>query len=103
MIIRIFTAIVKKDLHQEFEAKFQKISVPLVKNYKGLISLEIAKPTRWNPDEFLMVSRWEEEKYLINFAGVSWNNAHIPKGMEKYIEKCSVSHYENIKLPKTLN
>lgn len=98
MIIRVFTAIVKNDLQQEFEAKFQEISVPLVKNYTGLISLEIAKPTIWNPDEFLMISRWEEEKHLIDFAGANWNKADIPKGMEKYIERCSVAHYENIDL-----
>ncbi len=96
MITRIFTAIVPSSLHGEFEEKFKAISVPLVKNYDGLISLEIARPTQWNPEEFLMISRWEEEKHLIAFAGKEWNTAHIPQGMEKYIRECSVAHYENI-------
>ena len=43
-----------------------------------------------------MISRWENEEDLIRFAGDSWNEAHIPKGMEKYIEHCSVNHYSNI-------
>lgn len=96
MIIRIFTARIHKELHNEFEIKFKEISVPVVKNYNGLISLDLGKPTKWNPNEFVMVSRWEKEEHLINFAGDKWNEAHIPQGMEKYIKQCSVSHYINI-------
>ncbi|PWL38006.1 hypothetical protein DKG77_06860 [Flagellimonas aquimarina] len=99
MIIRIFKANIPKNLHDEFEVKFKEISVPIVNNYEGFISLEIARPTKWNSNEFIMISRWEKEGDLINFAGDRWNEAHIPKGMEKYIEKCSVSHYENIAIP----
>ena len=98
MILRIFTAIIPKALHTEFEVKFKEISVPVVKNYKGLVSLEIAGPSKWNPEEFVMVSRWENENALIAFAGEQWNQAHIPQGMEKYITSCSVSHYLNIDL-----
>jgi len=99
MIIRIFKATIPTELHNEFEIKFKEISVPVVKNFEGLISLEIARPTKWNPNEFVMISRWKKEDDLINFAGDRWNEAHIPKGMEKYIEQCSVSHYKNIDMP----
>lgn len=99
MIIRIFIATIPKELHKEFETKFIDISVPLVKNHKGLLSLEIAKPTKWNPNEFVMISRWEKVTDLINFAGSNWNEAHIPNGMERYIEQCSVTHHENIDIP----
>ncbi len=99
MIIRVFKAIIPKELHSEFEIKFKQISVPVVKNYKGLKYLEIAKPTKWNPNEFVMISRWEKEADLIRFAGRNWNEAHIPKGMEKYIESCTVDHYKQIDLP----
>lgn len=98
MIVRIFKAIIPTELHIEFEIKFKEISVPVVKNYKGLISLEIGRPTKWNPQEFIMISQWETEKDLIEFAGQNWNQAHIPKGMEKFISECSVSHYESILL-----
>ena len=98
MIIRIFKAIIPAKLHAEFEIKFKEISVPVVKNYKGLISLEIGRPTKWNPEEFIMISLWESEKDLIEFAGQNWNQAHIPLGMEKYIAECSVSHHESIGL-----
>ena len=99
MIIRIFKATVPFELHSEFEIKFKEISVPLVQNSKGLITLDIARPYKWNPKEFLMISRWESENDLANFAGEHWNQAHIPMGMEKYIEHCEVYHFENIELP----
>jgi len=98
MIIRVFKATVPKELHLEFEKKFKAISVPLVKGYEGLISLEIARPTQWNDCEFAMISRWEKEEHLVKFAGVAWNEAHIPQGMETYITDCSVSHYVNIEI-----
>lgn len=100
MIIRIFKAVIPIELHEEFELKFKEISVPVVENYSGLISLEIAKPTKWNPKEFVMISSWNKEDDLIKFAGQNWNEAHIPKGMEKYIESCSVDHFQQIKLSK---
>lgn len=96
MIIRIFTAEVPQSLHAEFETKFKAISVPLVKNQKGLLGLEIAKPTEWNPNSFLMISKWASEEDIIAFAGEKWNEAHIPTGMEKYIEQCSVQHFVHI-------
>lgn len=99
MIIRIFRAAIPKRLHEEFERKFVEISVPVVKDSNGLISLEIAKPTKWKPNEFVMISRWEKEEDLIKFAGSKWNEAHIPEGMEKYIDNCTVDHYLHIELP----
>ena len=96
MIIRIFTAEIQKEFLEEFKMKFMEISVPLVKNYKGLRSLEIGEPTEWNPNEFIMISRWETVGDLINFAGNNWNESHIPDGMEHYIDTCDVSHYKNI-------
>lgn len=98
MIIRVFTATVSPELHQEFEEKFRAISVPLVESFQGLDSVEIGAPTAWNPNQFVMISKWQSEKHLIVFAGEQWNQAHIPKGMEKYISDCSVSHFYSIDL-----
>ncbi|TAI47810.1 antibiotic biosynthesis monooxygenase family protein [Flagellimonas allohymeniacidonis] len=96
MILRIFTTTVPQELHAEFEQKFKEISTPLVKSFNGLIGLEIGRPTKWNPNDFVMISKWKSVADLIDFAGENWNQAHIPEGMEKYIESCSVCHYENI-------
>ncbi|MEM9648125.1 MAG: antibiotic biosynthesis monooxygenase [Bacteroidota bacterium] len=96
MIIRVFTAEVPLELHAEFEEKFKAISVPLVNGQDGLLALEIASPTQWNPKTYLMISKWATKEDIINFAGQNWNEAHIPKGMEKYIEACSIAHFADI-------
>jgi len=44
MIIRIFRAIIPVEMDQGFENKFKEISVPLVKGYKRIDSLAIARP-----------------------------------------------------------
>lgn len=98
MIIRIFIAEVPIDLQEEFQIKFKAISVPIVKNYPGLISLEIGKGSIWNPLEYVMVSRWESEEHLVNFAGEKWNEAHILEGMGKFISKCSMHHFHEMEL-----
>nr|WP_299383677.1 antibiotic biosynthesis monooxygenase [Allomuricauda sp.] len=96
MVIRVFTAEVPKVLHFEFEARFKEISLPLVQGQRGLLRLEIARPTQWDPNCFAMISYWESEADIKNFAGENWNQAHIPAGMEKYIRSCSVQHFEEI-------
>lgn len=93
MIIRIFKATIPMELHTEFEVKFKEISVPLVKAYEGLISLKIGRPTQWNPDQFAMITHWDNEESLRIFAGEKWNEPHIPNGMEKYITDCTMDHY----------
>lgn len=61
-----------------------------------MISCHIGGPTKWNPDDYLMVTYWEDEASLKEFAGENWNQAIIPEGMKKYPKTFSVAHYKNI-------
>jgi quinol monooxygenase YgiN len=94
MFIRVFRVSVHSNLLDEFQAKFADISVRHVRAAAGLVSVSIGKPTRWHPDEFVMVSRWKSEEALIAFAGQEWNKPVIPPGMDKYVRECWVHHYE---------
>jgi heme-degrading monooxygenase HmoA len=95
VITRIFRVKVPADLHAEFEAKFLSVSVPHVKAAAGLVSVSIGKPTKWVPDEYVMISVWASEGAVVAFAGDRWNQAVIPGGMERYVSECWVHHYEN--------
>lgn len=95
MITRVFRVRVPAQLHSEFEGKFLSVSVPYVMARHGLISVVVGRPTRWQSDEYAMVSVWRSEADLRAFAGESWNQAVIPQGMEKYVSECWVHHYEN--------
>lgn len=77
---------------EAFEAKFSSISIPFV-YAEGSISVGILKPTRWAPDEYAMISKWEDEAALVAFVGEEWNRPKIPHGMENLVEDCWVHHY----------
>ena len=65
------------------------------KSQQGFISVTIGKPTLWTPDEYLMISYWENVADLESFAGENWNQAVIPSGMEQYVLQCWVHHFES--------
>lgn len=41
-----------------------------------------------------MISHWKDIESLKSFVGKSWEEALIPKGMEKYVQQCWLHHYE---------
>ena len=96
MITRVFRATVPADLQEEFEEKFKEVSVPLVSAQKGLRRVTIGRPMASNPEEFVLISVWEDEGAIAEFVGPDWNEPHIPAGMEHLMIACSVAHYENI-------
>lgn len=95
MITRIFRVRVAKQFHLEFEERFASVSLPYVRGAHGLISVAIGRPTRWEPEEYAMISVWQTESDLASFAGENWNQPVIPHGMEKYVTECWIHHYEN--------
>ena len=94
MITRIFRVQIKPERRKEFEAKFADISIKAVESKKGFCDVSIGKPTKWAPDEYVMISKWENEEALRNFAGPNWHQAVIPEGMEIFLGSCWVHHYK---------
>ena len=97
MIIRIFQITINPEYRNDFERDFKSISIETVEKHYGLISCHIGGPTKWNPDDYTMVTIWENEASLEEFAGKNWNQAIIPAEMQKYPKTFKVAHYENIK------
>lgn len=93
MIKRIFRVTIDPEQRVNFEKDFNSISVEAVKNKEGFISVEIGGPTKWNSNDYVMVSHWANEASLEGFAGKNWNQAVIPGPMAKYVISCSVEHY----------
>ncbi len=98
-ITRIFRVRVVPDLRHEFEEKFSSISVHAVGEAKGFLSVTILMPSQWEPDEYAMITQWQDEAALKAFAGDNWNRAVIPPGMEKFVAECWVHHYGTWVLP----
>ncbi len=93
MITRIFRVQITPALREEFEEKFATISIEAVESREGFKSVSIHKPTKWAPNEYVMISEWKNEESLARFAGNDWHQAVIPEGMEKFVEACWVHHY----------
>ena len=89
----MFRADVHPDLCQEFEEKFSTVSAHVTESADGNTSVTILRPTKWAPNEYAMISTWDDEESLRKFAGENWNQAVIPEGMGKYVKSCSVHHY----------
>ena len=94
VITRIFRVQIRPELREEFEALYQVKSVEAVQKAEGFLSVAIGAPTVWASDEYVMISTWVDETALIKFAGKTWNEAHIPPGMEKFVVECWVHHYQ---------
>lgn len=92
-IIRLFRVRIHAPMREEFEAKFAVVSVNAVRGAEGALTVEIFKPGRWDPDDYLMISHWQDEAALKHFAGEDWNQAYIPPGMEQFVAECSVHHF----------
>jgi heme oxygenase (mycobilin-producing) len=94
MIIRIFEVTIDPSLRTEFERDFATISVEVVEQAEGALSCVIGGPTKWNPDDYAMISTWRDEQALVAFAGADWSRAVIPPAMERYPRKYRVGHYQ---------
>ena len=80
-------------MREDFERDFASISVEAVASKPGFVSCHIGSPTKWNPNEYAMITVWENEASLAAFAGEEWQKAVIPPGMEKSPTSFSVQHF----------
>jgi heme-degrading monooxygenase HmoA len=92
-ITRVFRVEINAEFRTEFEAKFAETSVDAVMGASGSLSAVILKPTPWAPDEYAMISEWQDENALRAFAGDDWSRAVIPPGMQRFVKACWVHHY----------
>lgn len=93
MLTRIFRVVVTSDMPKEFERDFLSVSVLLVRSHAGLVSVHVGRPTEWTPEEYVMITIWNNKRNLVDIAGDHWNPAVIPAGMEKYSWACRYHHY----------
>ena len=92
-ITRIFRVRIDSAFRQEFEDLFSSIALYRIHEATGYISASIHKPTKWNPDEYAMISQWEDEAALKAYFGERWNEAVITPNAEKFIVACWLHHY----------
>ncbi|MEC9198731.1 MAG: antibiotic biosynthesis monooxygenase [Pseudomonadota bacterium] len=96
MITRIYRVRIHSNLRSAFEPLFKTVAVQSVSGFAGCTRVTIGWPTEGTPNEYAMISEWEDEAGLREFAGDDWTVAHIPEEMEKFVKRCWVHHYVGI-------
>ncbi len=95
MITRIFTVDIHHDFKDDFEHDFSTLSRELVAGSKGLIDLELLKPSDDTNNKYAMISRWENSDAIENLFGEDWQKAVIPEPMKHYAKSHQIFHFEN--------
>jgi quinol monooxygenase YgiN len=93
VIIRVFRVQIDPAQRAAFERGFTTTSVQAVATARGCLGWELGWPTKWTPDTYVMISRWQNEGALAAFAGAAWNTPVIPDSMAQFVVSCSVEHY----------
>lgn len=93
VLIRVFRVQIEPAQRAAFELGFTSTSVQAVATAGGCLGWELGWPTRWTPDTYVMISRWQDEAALAAFAGAAWNTPVIPESMAQFVVSCSVEHY----------
>ena len=94
-ITRIFRARIRPEQRGEFEEKFFDVSSRVIPQAAGNLLVSVLKPTKWSPNEYAMISVWEDVESLRAFAGNDWNRAVIPPGTEKFFTESWMHHFES--------
>lgn len=94
MITRIYRVQIYAALRSEFEPLFKTVAVASVKRRRGCVDVQVGDPTQATPDEYAMITQWDSAENLTDFIGMDWSVAHIPDGMERFIAKCWVHHFQ---------
>ena len=96
MITRVYRVQIKAALREEFEPLFMTVAKGSVTAALGCTRVVVGGPTPLTPNEYAMITDWDNENSLTAFAGIDWSVAHIPEGMERFVETCWVHHFEHI-------
>lgn len=96
MITRVYRVQIKAELREEFEPLFMTVAKGSVTKFSGCTRVVVGGPTPLTPNEYAMITDWDNETSLTAFAGTDWSVAHIPKGMERFVETCWVHHFEHM-------
>ena len=98
MIIRVFRTKVRPGTHRQYEALIRQQVVPLMLEAPGLVTLHVGLPLDDPPDEFLLMSVWQDLAAMRAFIGSRWREPLVVPGEEHLVLHSIVDHYEGEEL-----
>jgi transposase/heme-degrading monooxygenase HmoA len=94
MIIRVFSARLKRGARDAYEDLCQRVSVPLMSAQPGFLTWRMGAERPGHPDDFVFVSLWRDLESLKAFTGEEWQAASILPGEADLLERVAVHHYD---------
>lgn len=95
MIIRVFRGRVHPGMQKEYERELREVAVPNFYANPGLVDLHLGLPSVDAPEEFLVVTAWEDLDSLRSFAGENWRSALLHPGEAEMLRRSFVQHFED--------
>ncbi|HEX6206881.1 MAG TPA: winged helix-turn-helix domain-containing protein [Actinomycetota bacterium] len=95
MITRVFRGTVRPGQHAEFERLFREEAVPRFETTPGCLSVHFGTPTEASPDEYMIVTVWEDLDSLKGFAGEQWSEPKLSLHEAHVLADATVHHYRN--------
>ncbi|MFW2587234.1 antibiotic biosynthesis monooxygenase family protein [Sagittula sp. SSi028] len=95
MITRIYRVQIPPELRSTFEPLFATKARAAVARAAGCLSVTIGYPSTVTPNEYAMISVWQDQAALEAFNGTDWARPHIPDGMAQFIQTCWLHHFEH--------
>jgi quinol monooxygenase YgiN len=92
-ITRIYRVRILPHLRAEFEPLFKTVARASVADVPGCVGITVGFPTPASPNEYAMISDWQNADSLTAFIGPDWDRVHIPPGMEHFVENAWVHHF----------
>ena len=92
-LVRVFQAETHPGKEFEFQEFFLHEALPMVRSYRGLVSVVIGLPHERTPNLFSMISTWSGIEALKEFAGEEWSEAVIDPREAHLLARVSVEHF----------
>ncbi len=96
VIIRVFRARARPERREEYARLIREDSVELLRRQPGMVSLEVGMPRPESPDDFVMISIWNDMESMLAFTGPDWQTPVALPGEAAMVVERRVDHYERL-------
>lgn len=94
MFIRVFRAIVRPGMQEQFKKALEILTLPTIKHRNGLVAFIPGQPTGANPDEFVLVTVWRDAAAAKKNNDQDWAHAIIPPEVLPMLQDFHIHAYQ---------
>ena len=101
MILRVFTARIRRGRVAEFRKMVEEQSIPWLRGSDGMLGYFPGAPLNDDSTEFTMVTLWRDVAALKAFAGDDWETPVVTEDEAPVVEEMFARHYAHFDVSPT--